>query len=208
MKKLSTVLALYGFVLAGFTQAREWEGNNGGRWGGCVVEGTMITLADKTQKPIEQLDGKDLVLSTTGEKFRVIARIKGDETKPAYTITTKDGYSVTATDGHPFFGPEGLVLKASELKVGMGIRVQGGADTISDIRVSDTKSQVYNLVLASEKVIKSQPESGTTRALGFDAFNAAKRRDPFFGLNSKEHSMYVNGIASGDLVIQQLINAK
>lgn len=73
--------------------------------GGCVVEGTMITMFDGSLKPIEQIQVNELV--TTKDGIKPVTAIWNPDTleegePECYKITFEDGYTVTCSDTHKF----------------------------------------------------------------------------------------------------------
>ena len=73
--------------------------------GGCVVKGTLITLADGTTKPVEQFIEGDLVATLDGPKpvTAVWNPDTLDEGEPeCYQITFEDGTTITCSAAHKF----------------------------------------------------------------------------------------------------------
>lgn len=204
MKKVCIAMVLT--VLSVTASAREWAGNNDGRWGGCVVEGTLVTLKDGTQKPIEMILESDRVLTNTRENFGPLLRIRGPENIPLYSIRTTSGKAVVATEGHPFISENSMILVSKELKPGMVLKTIDGPEAIESVSLVEAGKMVYNLILASDESLQNmyRHEAEAVKA-GLSVVNYQRRLDPFLGLSAVQHSFYINGIASGDLVIQQSI---
>lgn len=72
--------------------------------GKCLVSGTLIQMADGTQKPVEEVQDGDLVVSITDNYKSVTNKAYRacNGIKPTYRITLMDGRSVEATGNHPF----------------------------------------------------------------------------------------------------------
>jgi DNA helicase-2/ATP-dependent DNA helicase PcrA len=72
----------------------------------CLVEGTLVTMADGTQKPIERISIGDQVLSCYGSgKFRAssVTRVYVSEPTELVRITTLSGRVITSTPEHVHF---------------------------------------------------------------------------------------------------------
>ncbi len=204
MKKTIIIVALNIILIV--ASAREWQGNNGGRWGGCVVEGTMVTLKNGIQKPIEKIQEHDRVLTNTREDFSPLLRIRGPENVPLFSILTTSGKSVVATEGHPFIIENGLTLVSKELRVGMVLQTIDGPEAVTAISPVPAGKMVYNIIVASdESLLKMHANESEASKTGLSTVEYQRRLDPFLGLSAVQHSYYINGIASGDLVIQQAI---
>jgi hypothetical protein len=205
MKNILFIIVLSSLSVVS-ASAREWEGNNGGRYGGCVVEGTLVTLRDGTQKPIERILENDRILTNTREDFAPLLRIRGPENIPLYRIRTTSGKMVVATEGHPFIAKKGMILVSKEVKVGMVLQTIDGPEVVASIGLVPAGKMVYNIIVASDEALRKMCNHETdARRMGLSTVEYQRRMDPFLGLSSVQHSYYINGIASGDLVIQQSI---
>ncbi len=72
----------------------------------CLVEGTLVTMADGSQKPIEQVESGDHVLSCYGSgDFRParVARTHRSESTAGIAIVTRDGHRIVSTSEHTHF---------------------------------------------------------------------------------------------------------
>jgi DNA helicase-2/ATP-dependent DNA helicase PcrA len=72
----------------------------------CLVEGTPVRMADGTDKPIEQIQVGDEVLSCYGSgDFRParVTRTSRSERQRGVTITTASGRTITSTSEHTLF---------------------------------------------------------------------------------------------------------
>lgn len=68
----------------------------------CVADGTLISMADGTQKPVEYVEVGDLVATPIGE-CAVEATAITNETARVYRIETAGGLQLTATGNHPVY---------------------------------------------------------------------------------------------------------
>lgn len=75
---------------------------------GCLAKGTIITLANGTEKSIENIVEGDMICSATGEAVKVTKLIKGTESK-IYNLCLESGECVRATLNHPFYTDNGLI---------------------------------------------------------------------------------------------------
>ncbi|GIL18081.1 MAG: hypothetical protein BroJett040_18320 [Oligoflexia bacterium] len=200
------LLAMLMSIVSITASAREWEGNNNGRYGGCVVEGTLVTMKNGTQKPIEKIVEQDRILTNTQEDFSPLLRIRGSENIPLYRVKMSSGKAVVATEGHPFITEAGLTLVSKELKPGLVLQTIDGPEEVDSVNLVSPGKVVYNIIVASDEAIsKAQRSDVEARNAGFSTVEYQRRMDPFLGLSSAQHTYYINGIASGDLVIQQSI---
>ncbi|MGZ4251407.1 MAG: UvrD-helicase domain-containing protein, partial [Solirubrobacteraceae bacterium] len=72
----------------------------------CLVEGTLVTMADGTQRPIEQVSEGDAVLSGYGSgDFRAarVLRVHRSERSDGIAITTRSGRRIVSTPDHVHF---------------------------------------------------------------------------------------------------------
>ena len=72
----------------------------------CLVEGTMVTMADGTQRPIEHVGVEDRVLSGYGSgDFRAarVLRVHRSERSDGIAITTQSGRRIVSTADHVHF---------------------------------------------------------------------------------------------------------
>ena len=204
MKNIMVIIILN--ILSIGASAREWAGNNGGRWGGCVVEGTLVMLKDGTEKPIEKILENDRILTNTHENFAPLLRIRGPENIPLYRIQMASGKTATATEGHPFIAENGLILTSKELKVGFVLQTIDGPEAVSSVSLVSAGKMVYNIIVASDEALsKVRYAENEAHQVGLSTVEYQRRLDPFLGLSSRQHTYFINGIASGDLVLQQSI---
>ncbi len=72
----------------------------------CLVEGTLVTMADGTQRPIEEVSAGDTVLSGYGSgDFRParVLRVHSSERSDGIAITTQSGRRIVSTPDHVHF---------------------------------------------------------------------------------------------------------
>jgi len=72
----------------------------------CLTEGTLITMADGSQRPIEQVKPGDQLLSSYGSGDLHAARVSGifvGHREDGVRITTRDGRVITSTPEHTHF---------------------------------------------------------------------------------------------------------
>ena len=85
----------------------------------CVAAGTLVTMADGRQLPIETLCAGDKILSYNRKTERFESDTVTDkwatEPKPAYEITTLDGRNIVCSEDHRFLSPTGW----NSIKTGM-----------------------------------------------------------------------------------------
>jgi intein/homing endonuclease len=78
--------------------------------GKCLPSGTLIQMADGTQKPIEDVKDGDLVVSINDNYTSVInpAYKACNGVKDSYRITLMDGRKIEATGNHPFLSRKNI----------------------------------------------------------------------------------------------------
>ncbi|MEU0482250.1 polymorphic toxin-type HINT domain-containing protein [Streptosporangium sp. NPDC006013] len=125
------------------------------------IAGTLVLMADGTQKPIEDVKVGEYVLATDPETGRTEARavtvlISGEGTKNLVKITVDiDGSRgnttapITATDIHPFWVPSLREwVDASELQPGMWLQTSAGTHVqITAIKKWTAPQRVHNLTV-------------------------------------------------------------
>ncbi|MCF6526090.1 DNRLRE domain-containing protein [Streptomyces sp. JJ36] len=126
------------------------------------IAGTAVLMADRSTKPIEDLEVGDQVLATDEETGRtavktVTAEIIGDGLKHLVTLTVDtdgdkgdDTSRITATDEHPFWAPKiGKWVDATDLKPGTWLRTSAGTWVkVTAIEHTTLVTRVYNLTIA------------------------------------------------------------
>jgi hypothetical protein len=145
---------------------------------GCVAEGTLVSLADGAQVPIEKLVDKHgtAVMSSDGTQRKIEDVTKGTEPEPMYVIADDRGDTLKLTQSHPVFTSRGI-KPAHALEVGDVVTTTHGVAHITKIRREMAKGLVYNLRLGSE----DEARAGHT-------------------------AMYANGIMVGDVSLQRLMD--
>lgn len=125
------------------------------------VPGTLVLMADGTQKPIEDVKVGDYVIATDPETGRteakpVTALIPGDGTKNLVKIAVDvDGSrgdataAITATDEHPFWVPSLREwMNAGDLQPGMWLRTSAGTHIqVTAIKKWTATQRVHNLTV-------------------------------------------------------------
>ena len=135
----------------------------------CVPAGTMILMEDKTEKPIEEIQIGDKILSFDEKPAKIypvlhsaeVTATFGREVKAVYDIVTDNDKTITATDNHPFFTlnsfgiPE--YVNASKLKKGSTLYYYNGTSMVTTKVKSNTKrtetTTVYNLTTTTSTYV-------------------------------------------------------
>ena len=157
---------------------------------GCVLGDSKISLENGRTISIKDLKAYHIPMNPNGVQKRVVyERVSGFEEKNLLKITTTNGKSITATNNHPFY-QNSIIVKADEFRVGDRIETIDGPEEIESILSFNSKSKVYNIVLAPKSSLNDQ---------------SFLRKHPFANLEAKEHQFVVNGFISGDLLIQQVV---
>lgn len=154
----------------------------------CLAKGTMITMADGTELPIELVSKGDMVLGAVAENngaaqaMQVVDVSIGIEALQMYRLIGADGSDVLMTETHPVSTSNRGIVWAKELKKGDRVLTDDGSVLITKIKKEKYKDNVYNLKLAPSA--KSSIAEGT-----------------YLG-------MYANGMLVGDLATQDEHNYK
>ncbi|CAH9066656.1 hypothetical protein PSECIP111854_03933 [Pseudoalteromonas sp. CIP111854] len=149
----------------------------------CLAEGSLITLPNGTQMPIEKLSVGDQVLGasqyTPANHLALdITDISvGVEAIPMVELKTKSGKKLLLTESHPVIMQSGHSIWANEVQLGDRIHTQDGVEFVSKITQVKFKDKVYNLRLARST------------------------NDPKY-LEGETFSMFANGLQVGDLTMQ------
>jgi hypothetical protein len=150
------------------------------QWG-CLPAGTLVTLADHTRKPIEDISPQDWILGADGEPWQPISKLTGEEAE-LIVVTAEDGTAARMTSEHPVIvgadergNPRWLA--ASHLKVGTPLVTAKGRSKVKAIERSPYGGKIYNIAL---------------RPRGSD-------HPPAFGA-----SFYADGLLVGDQTMQGL----
>jgi len=127
----------------------------------CLAKGTLVTMADGTTLPIEQLNNTHTVLSGEFATLPVRATSQApaslDET---LTIAGASGHLLTLSDGCVVW-TSAEPLQAGELKIGDTIITLKGTDTISSIERRAYNGILYNLHLSNGEQPGPMSVSGT-----------------------------------------------
>jgi hypothetical protein len=146
---------------------------------GCFAKGTLIRMADGTEREISSLRRGDLVWNPITNRAAAVKRMTvGPEIKPMLRVTV-NGKTVDVTDGHPFMTSAGW-KKTLELRVG-------------DLVVSASGDLQPVDALVALPVGNEPP----------DVFNFALEGD-----GADDHFVLANGVVTGDLFMQESIGKR
>lgn len=126
----------------------------------CFVAGTLITLADRSIKKIEEVSVGEEVLTynetTKAQETGTVGDLKQHEVTTVVKLRFDNGVTITTTPEHPFFCIDGETqaekgwVKASDLKPLDFCKKLGGLTLISDVKVVEETNTVYNLLSVSQ----------------------------------------------------------
>ncbi|GAB3476081.1 RHS repeat-associated core domain-containing protein [Amycolatopsis cihanbeyliensis] len=133
---------------------------------GCnsFVPGTLVLMADGSERPVEELELGDRVLATdpeTGESVprEVVATIVGEGAKNLVEVTVAGEHpgvqvpgTVVATEGHPFWVSDlGEWVPAGQLEPGMWLRTGSGSWVqVTGIESWTATRTVHNLTIDTD----------------------------------------------------------
>lgn len=132
-------------------------GNQGGQ-GGCFIDGTMITMADGTCKPVEAIQINDSVRTYNPETMEYMAgRVTSLLTRTAdvtYRLILQDNTQVECSGEHPFLMlhvPKGVptmhdgrYVRADQLRIGYKLVKESGEVQIKGIVKEQRPIRVHN----------------------------------------------------------------
>ncbi|MGI0115357.1 Hint domain-containing protein [Zooshikella sp. RANM57] len=113
----------------------------------CMAKGTQITMADGSQKPIEQVMIGDQV-QANGLIMKVEDTSIGNEVLPMIRINTNDGKSVLLTETHPVLTKNRGIIWAKEVRQGDQLMTKQGTTPVIKIAEENYNDTVHNLKLA------------------------------------------------------------
>jgi hypothetical protein len=124
-------------------------------WWHCLAEGTLVTLEDGTQKPIEEInetyrvktgaDGKGLAVSAT-----VLGRHYSDGSdNQIFRLTTANGKTITATQCHTVFMTPDKCRMIAHIAAGDPIVTDEGPSTVTSNEPVAGDSMFYGLALGN-----------------------------------------------------------
>lgn len=91
---------------------------------GCLAEGSLVLMADGTEKPIEDVRAGDRVMGLYRFPLKVVNTYEGTEDE-MFVVRTDDGKEVMATITHPFLTEEGMV-PVEELQISDRLEMENG----------------------------------------------------------------------------------
>lgn len=125
---------------------------------GCFPAGELVTLADYTQKPIENIEKGDAIISGENNKRIVTDVFTRIYRGKLYTITSFYGYKLTATEEHPIlkYSNGSLVYTPiKELDIKDFIAIPRKNSNSSFVKLTDDETYLFGWYLAEGSVIYS-----------------------------------------------------
>ncbi|PHM45062.1 hypothetical protein Xmau_01267 [Xenorhabdus mauleonii] len=133
---------------------------------GCLLEGTLVDMADGTKRKVEDIRNGDVVISRNGKVLKIKSRTTGVDTDFVDLHYKQDlnEQVVTMTPTHPVLTARGI-LRADEVKAGDTVYTRNGEVTLEAVNKNSGESKnVYNVVLENTD---SKDELATNDALLF-----------------------------------------
>ncbi|WP_257165102.1 Hint domain-containing protein [Bradyrhizobium sp. SRS-191] len=120
------------------------------QWG-CLPTGTLVTMANGTQKPIEQISPMELVLGPDGKPWQAVGKLTGDEAE-LIVVTAEDGTVARMTGEHPVIvgrDEQGRPrwLLAWHLAAGTSLTTAKGVSKVAKVERQAYGGKVYNIAL-------------------------------------------------------------
>ncbi|WP_343745116.1 hypothetical protein [Chitinophaga sp.] len=123
-------------------------------WWHCLAKGTLVTLEDGSQKPIEEITQDYRVKTADGKSLGVYATVKGTHTSNGtpgedgiYKVTTANGKSFVATGDHMVFTAANKCSSVHDLAAGDGILTEEGVSTVKSKDAISYDDTFYALAL-------------------------------------------------------------
>jgi hypothetical protein len=114
-------------------------------WWHCLAEGTEVTLADGSVRPIEQVDNTMRVRTGDGGSLGVEATTRSLHKGSVVRLSTDAG-QLLVTPAHPIGTPDGL-RRAGDLAVGDVVRGAAGPVTVTGVESVESDVLFANLKL-------------------------------------------------------------
>lgn len=126
-------------------------------WWHCLVKGTLVTLENGTQLPIEKLNETHRVKTLKGS-LAVAATVQGWRTSKKnkiYKLTTANGKSITASAAHMVFTSPDKCRAVRHLVAGDPILTESGPSTVAFIEQINHENLFYGLALGNPAELAS-----------------------------------------------------
>ncbi|WDE13442.1 Hint domain-containing protein [Thalassomonas haliotis] len=119
----------------------------------CLAKGTMITMADGKQRPIEKILAGDMVKGAvannpaTAQPMKVVDVSIGIEALQMIRIIQANGQELLVTETHPVSTSNKGIVWAKELEQGDRVLTEDGSAMITSVEREKYNDKVYNLKL-------------------------------------------------------------
>lgn len=113
---------------------------------GCLAKGTLIRMADCTQRCVEEVRAGDRVICGTGGESKTVSNIFSGPEKSLIVVETQGGQMVALTATHLVKTESGLV-EAQALNAGMKVLTEAGFSPIKYLYEVENSQPVYDLQL-------------------------------------------------------------
>ena len=168
----------------------------------CLAEGTLITMADGSHRPIETVVAGDFVATPIGA-CEVEASCQTNEAAEVYRITFSDGGSLVATGNHPVYIESKGFVCVDKLCMMDQIRLESSCDAERvaarrDEGVSRPRAKQSLVSAATDVLLPSGPNTANTvprRAVCVTGIEVLSKRVRVRNLTVRyAHTFYANGI--------------
>ncbi|CAN5747208.1 hypothetical protein BH11BAC7_BH11BAC7_11500 [soil metagenome] len=135
-------------------------------WWHCLEKGTLVTLANGKQKPIEEINEKHRVrIGKKGKTLAVYATVQGKhisnpskgDRNEIYQLITANGKKIKATENHVVFMTTDKCRLISHLAPGDPVMTEDGPSTVKTIKAVAGNNMFYGLALGNAEE-KSQDD--------------------------------------------------
>lgn len=109
----------------------------------CFAAGTLVWMADGSQKAIERVWIGDLILEQRMGQEQVVNIWRGME-DTLYQVQTMTGRTIRATGSHPFLTNAGW-KRTEKLQAGDMVQTVDGQECIAAVKMQSYEGMIYNL---------------------------------------------------------------
>ena len=127
----------------------------------CVAEGTLVSMADGSRKPIEHVASGDMVKTPLGP-CEVEASCVTDESAKVFRVRTFGGQELIATGNHPVYVENKGFVRVDELGMMDQIRLE---PSCSAGHQRQKLSNIVGIVTDATQTVRAEPTSGISMPL-------------------------------------------
>lgn len=182
------------------------------------VKGSMVYLANGEEKPIEELvpatqeepNGGDIITTLNGSNAYVVGIMVGPEepevirlmVEVVSTVETGKTFTTTINESHAVLNDEFSLVPANALRVNDSIQTIYGRAIVREKTSLDSTDDLWQFFLASKEFVDNIVSKTSEKELYRYLSNS------LLGLSINEHLVFVDGVLSGDWILQSALAGK